>query len=459
MIWQRIYFVLISWFFICFPFHAETNNRVLLTIGGKPVSVDEFNLCYSRFSSGSHISAERFFDHFLLYKLKAFDARNHGWDTVPDIRIQCDLLKGKVLKHYMTDPAKADAFHLSCYRKGFSRMCDDNWVKVEHISVFLPQHASPAQERAAWEKINSVYQSLKQGISFDDLYRKYEDVRSDSYLKDVWMPQSALIKEFADKLQTLEIGGISAPFYSPLGIHIVRLVGRKSGVSYEEALLKIRGMDECKYDCMKLVDYGCFYDWKQGSQALSPEILAKMELAEDGLLAAYWDESYETDKRNVSSDELMQYFKDNEERYRWKLPHFKGGVVHCLNKKSASRLKKKLKKLPYDLWKQAIKELSSEDKTLVAEVETGVFRIGSNVYVDKLAFKCGSFNPDPKFTYTFVIGKRLKKGPENYTDVQDEVLNDYLAEINRQRLEELLGKYSVEINQEVLKTVNYSGSK
>ncbi|MBT0709053.1 hypothetical protein INE91_02886 [Phocaeicola vulgatus] len=91
-------------------------------------------------------------------------------------------------------------------------------------------------------------------------------------------------------------------------------------------------------------------------------------------------------------------------------------------------------------------------------MEAGVFQIGTNRYIDKLVFKCGSFQPEPDLPYTFVMGKKLKKGPESYEDVREAVVKDYLTVYEDAWLKDLKQKYKVEINQEVLKTVNNNGS-
>ena len=92
------------------------------------------------------------------------------------------------------------------------------------------------------------------------------------------------------------------------------------------------------------------------------------------------------------------------------------------------------------------------------KAEAGVFQIGTNRYIDKLVFKCGSFQPEPDLPYTFVMGKKLKKGPESYEDVREAVVKDYLTVYEDAWLKDLKQKYKVEINQEVLKTVNNNGS-
>ena len=56
------------------------------------------------------------------------------------------------------------------------------------------------------------------------------------------------------------------------------------------------------------------------------------------------------------------------------------------------------------------------------------------------------------------MGKKLKKGPESYEDVRETVVKDYLSVCEDAWLKDLKRKYKVEINQEVLKTVNNNGS-
>jgi peptidyl-prolyl cis-trans isomerase SurA len=156
---------------------------------------------------------------------------------------------------------------------------------------------------------------------------------------------------------------------------------------------------------------------------------------------------------------LQSYFESHKNDYAWDLPHFKGGVIHCLNKKVASKLKKRLKKCPLNKWNEEISAFSQENPEWKVVVETGLFQIGTNPYVDKLAFKCGHFTPRTDLPYAFVLGKRLKKGPEDFQDVRNEVQRDYRLWTERTQMEELKRGFRIEINQDILKTVNCSGKK
>ena len=268
------------------------------------------------------------------------------------------------------------------------------------------------------------------------------------YLDGEWIPERCLIKEFTGQLNTLKKGNYSAPFFSPLGIHIVYLLDRRQG-GYPSGVTGNAAMQ-------KVADSGPI---ERKDSLLNK---TRMELCQvsDGLLAAYWDKRHGGTKSGTISDkELQSYFESHKNDYAWDLPHFKGGVIHCLNKKVASKLKKRLKKCPLNKWNEEISAFSQENPEWKVVVETGLFQIGTNPYVDKLAFKCGHFTPRTDLPYAFVLGKRLKKGPEDFQDVRNEVQRDYRLWTERTQMEELKRGFRIEINQDILKTVNCSGKK
>lgn len=432
----------IAWLFLCllmgleFSVSYAEDRRVLFRIDGEETSVEEFEHYYTQVYAVSRVSVEQFLPHFLYYKLKVADAKRQSWDTITDFRLQCSALQNEILKSEKRGvPQKQDTLL--------------NWVRFRQISFLLPQHASSEQERVARQRIDSVYTALKNGIPFEKLAQPYiKNLLPSPYLDGEWIPERCLIKEFTEQLSTLKKGNYSAPFFSPLGIHIVYLLDRRQGVYPSGATGNVA--------VQKVANSGPT-EWKD-----SLLNKARMELCQvsDGLLAAYWDKRHGgTKSGNISDKELQNYFESHKNDYAWDLPHFKGGVIHCLNKKVASKLKKRLKKCPLDKWNEEISAFSQENPEWKFVVETGLFQIGTNPYVDKLAFKCGQFTPRTDLPYAFVLGKRLKKGPEDFQDVRDEVLRDYRLWTERAQMEELKRGFRIEINQDILKTVNCSGKK
>lgn len=432
----------ITWLFLCLlmglkfsVFYAE-DRRVLFRIDGEETSVEEFEHYYTQVYAASRVSVEQFLPHFLYYKLKVADAKRQSWDTITDFRLQCSALQNEILKSEERGvPQKQDTLL--------------NWVRFRQISFLLPQHASSEQERVARQRIDSVYTALKNGIPFEKLAQSYVKAPLPSpYWDGEWIPERCLIKEFTGQLNTLKKGNYSAPFFSPLGIHIVYLLDRRKGVYPSETTENA--------NMQKVADSGL----TERKDSLLNKTRMELCQVSDGLLAAYWDKRHGGTKSGTISDkELQNYFESHKNDYAWDLPHFKGGVIHCLNKKVASKLKKRLKKCPLDKWNEEISAFSQENPEWKVVVETGLFQIGTNPYVDKLAFKCGHFTPRTDLPYAFVLGKRLKKGPEDFQDVHDEVQRDYRLWMERTQMEELKRGFRIEINQDILKTVNCSGKK
>jgi peptidyl-prolyl cis-trans isomerase SurA len=58
-----------------------------------------------------------------------------------------------------------------------------------------------------------------------------------------------------------------------------------------------------------------------------------------------------------------------------------------------------------------------------------------------------------------VLGKKMKKGPESYKDVSGKVEKNFRKAKKEAEMEALIQKYRVEIDEEVLKTVNRCGNK
>ena len=150
---------------------------------------------------------------------------------------------------------------------------------------------------------------------------------------------------------------------------------------------------------------------------------------------------------------LATYFKFHSSDYRWEHPRYKGVVLHCADKKTAKQAKKLLKKVPENEWEDMLRKTFNTSGAETIKIEQGVFADGDNKYIDKLVFKKGTFDPVVSYPFTIAVGKK-QKGPEDYREVIDQVRKDYRSYLNAYWEQELRESGKVEINQEVLKTVN-----
>ncbi len=416
-------------------------------IDGKPVARSTYET-YLRKHAARHSDAR--LQAFVDYQLKIYHAEVQGVDTLPAFRLQLLASRNRLMKAFQVDEAQEEAELRRLYERGLQRLESNDWIRMAHISRYLSQHADRRTEMAAQELMDSLYIRLKAGEDFARLAARYsddEESRMEGGLLP-WMAVNKNLQEWVERLARLEKDEISQPFYSPLGIHIVKWVDRKPSLSFEERKADLQEFRERK-GLVRL---------RTLTAAQEAEITRRTKGLRDDMLAAHMTRKHGTDETVYQENDLEAYFKAHKSDYRWDLPHYRGAVLHCKDKKTASTLKKYLKKHPFEQWEEAFRQAVAKDSIPRARMEAGIFQIGRNAYIDKLVFKCGAYEADKSLPYIIVIGKKLKKGPETYHDVRDEVVRDYQASHQDAWIKTLRQVYKVEIDQEVLKTVNYDGS-
>lgn len=371
------------------------NDNVLMKIDGEDIYLSEFDYFYNKVASRMDCSRDEYFHYFLRYKMKVYDAKRLGLDKNADYERKIKRLEAAIRSYDNAGYVDAGKKRNGAIKLLTYRVCQNN--DMSGAIAFM----------------NGVCSKLKSGATLQDICDSYPELTLQVY-------ESSELKyclgEVRSELQKIQAGGCSSPFVSPEGVNIVL---NESNTSF-----------------------GCSIS----------------DFAVDALLASEWDRCRPDDCMKCSDDELEHYFKANKKKYMWELPHYKGAVIHCKNKKSASKIKKKLRKLPVEEWTERLRYLSEEDFRYDAIVESGLFCIGENEYVDKLVFKCGNYNPKEEYPYTFVIGKCLDYMPGSYEDVYDVLLKDYMLEKENRYFDELERKLRVEKYIDVLKTVNSSGS-
>ena len=438
----------------------KAEEMSLLRIGEETISMSEFSRYFRQANHAQGNDAQTYFQNFLHYKLKVADAHARGMDTLPDFRRQCEALQTSVLKNYFIDDQLADSYYRLWYEQQLNRLSSREWVKIEILTFRLSQHSSAKEDGDAVRIMDGLHGFLRtKNVQLGNLSQLVIDSRvtceNDG---SKWVPVNSLVQEIVDKQSTLSRGSFSNPFYSPLGIHIIRLIDRKENLNMEQALPVMKSyMSRLGADAPAL-KRDMYRRWTAGELRLPDEVALQLKQIYDGLLAVYWDKAFLFKKMSYHPRDLEAYFQLHKANYQWRYPHFKGVVIHCMNRKAASKIKKRLKNLPLNLWEDALKSMERENSRYRTRTESGLFQIGKNPYVDRLVFKCGDFEPLEDLPYTFVLGKRMKDGPEEYRDVQTQVEADYRIQKEKEVFDGLSSRFGVEINQEVLKTVNSCGN-
>jgi peptidyl-prolyl cis-trans isomerase SurA len=110
-------------------------------------------------------------------------------------------------------------------------------VQVEHIFVAIPPNATAQDSLQKKTKIEGAYAMIQSGKSFEDVVKEYSEDKSSASNagKLPWFGSNRMVPEFIVATRNLkDTGNISAPFTTPFGYHIVKLIGKKPVGSFEE---------------------------------------------------------------------------------------------------------------------------------------------------------------------------------------------------------------------------------
>lgn len=144
---------------------------------------------------------------------------------------------------------------------------------------------------------------------------------------------------------------------------------------------------------------------------------------------------------------IENFFALNRKNYAFGKPHFKGLVVRCDSEETMKLIRKSTKKMNYQEAANYINAMVNTDSAHVAVAEFGIWKEGGNGVVDKEAFKVKNAidkKPHKDFKVAFVIGKKLKKLPEVYTDVRGAVTTDYQNYLMDEWIKSLRQKHKIE---------------
>lgn len=443
---------------LVFVQYLQAQGEVVFSIDSKPVTKEEFVYQWKK----TNMSLDAFLESYIDFKLKVYDAEQNGLDTTTSFRSQFAYLNNQLLKQRVVDRQKELLEKQRLYTANQQRMQSTEWVKLAHISVRIPQHADSNYERQAKNWIDSVYLALQRGTDFNQLVNKIQtSSRNDLQISAEvmpWLPVDLHLNEWKSQLSTLRSQRFSVPFYSPKGIHIMKWVGQQSSAPYEDVAKELSLRLEKKGRQNSAIDLNLLSSWlKNGNEGLQdPSSKWQLQEIRDMMLASSL--SWIDEKQSEWDDAVLEhYYKQHQDKYKWKLPRYKGAVIHAKDKKTGKSIKKYLKDVPMENWKRAFDRLFADKEQADAIMDYGLFELGKNDFIDELVFKCTKAERLQDYPYSFVMGKKMKKGPTSFQDVRTLVLQDYQKDNVTSMTKQLRKKYRVEIYSNVLKTVNNDG--
>ena len=410
---KRCISLLINLYVIVLCTFAGQSDLILVKIGDMEISRSAFEYMYRRHclnGGDNKKTLNEYLDLFVNQKLKAIEAEACGYDTFPSFQDEllnfCDELKA------------GDDLHNDITAGVYEPLGDE--VLVAHIFKYLPQDASAEQLSRTTALMDSIYASLQNGAEFTELAKKYSDDRKTADRGGVlpWFSVNRKTKEFeTNAFADLSVGSYTMPFFTPEGCHILKLLGRRR------------------------IPRGRYSD-------ISGSSLHVQEFR-DAMLSAMIENKVLSEKSAEFSVEA--FFRKNKSDYKWANPRFNGVVFYAKDKKQIKVIKKLLKKTPKEKWLAQLEEMKNIGFDIL--FSGTMFSEGDDANVDKVIFKKGELMPKVGYPYMGTFGKKVKV-PDTYMDVAEQVIPDYKKYLEKSWINNLRDKYKVEINQEVLKTVN-----
>ena len=467
--------ILISFAFAAIAMTAAAQeDPIVMRINGTPVTRSEFEYNYNKNNSEGVIdkkNVEEYVDLFVNYKLKVQAALDDRLDTLSSYQKEFRQYRDQQIRPLLIPEGAKEKEVRNYYDEMIARLEGKQLLQPAHILIHLTQDATEEQKAAAKARIDSVYQALKDGADFAELAKKVSQDPGSASRGGLlpWIGPNQLVKEFEDVAYSLEVDQISEPFLMTYGYDVIKLMGKKDLETYEELHDKIMQYLEAQglenHIAQQILDSIAGQNQKTIEQILdekTEEFCAKdselkylVQEYHDGLLLFEECNSKIWEPASKDTLALKNYFSKNKKQYAWDVPHYRGMVYYCKDAADIKAVQKVVKKVPHDKWMNTIRETFNKDSIMV-RVERRVFKKGDNPNIDRLVFKDKSAELKPVNNYPNigVFGKVLKKGPAEWTDVSNQVVNDYQRLKEDEFVAELRKRYTVEIDKAVLATVN-----
>jgi peptidyl-prolyl cis-trans isomerase SurA len=454
---------------------AQSSDPTIMTINGVPVSRSEFEYSYNKNNGEGVIdklSVDEYVTLFVNYKLKVAAALDAKLDTLSSFRQEYAMYRDQQVKPTMVTDAEVLTEARQMYDRTKAMIGSRGLIRPAHILLKLSTKATAQQQDKIKQRIDSVYSALQAGADFAEMAEKISDDGGSAARGGElpWIAPSQTLKEFEDVAYSLAPGEMSKPFLSPIGYHIVLMKERKQLEPFDSlkqnivASLERRGIRNDIADMKlrrkvnesagKLTAEQVMQQQSDSLAATDNELKYLFQEYHDGLLLYEISSREVWDKASQDEAALKAWFDTHKKNYAWKEPRYKGIAYHVKTKADVKAVKKCVKSLPFDQWTEALRTTFNPDSVIRIRVEKGIFKPGDNATIDKMVFKQNvSATSDANYPIDAVFGKKVKR-PDDYTDVRQQVVEDLQDYLEKEWVEDLRRRYQVEVNKEVLKTVN-----
>lgn len=202
-----------------------SQDSVVMTVAGKPVSVREFLFMAEKngqVNLSDQKARESFVELYKTFKLKVAEAENEGLDETAAFSEELEEYRSQLTSDFLSDKEGEDA----AVRVEFNRMKE--MVECTHILFRLPEQTLSRDTAAVYERAMLAYNRIHNGEDFDAVAK--ECVASDSihvaYEHVYRLHPMQTVKAFENAVFTAPVGTLIPPLRTKMGYHIIRIDNR-----------------------------------------------------------------------------------------------------------------------------------------------------------------------------------------------------------------------------------------
>jgi peptidyl-prolyl cis-trans isomerase SurA len=225
------------------PAFAQNNgDKVLMTVGGEKVTVQEFENVYHKNPSGKESdpkSVNDYLDLYINFRLKVKEARDLGYDTSAAFKNELNGYRKQLSQPYLTDTIISDKL----MKEAYDRIQWD--VRASHVLIKCDADALPKDTLIAYNKAMKIRDRILKGEDFGKIANNESE---DPYAKQTknggdlgyFTALMGFVYPFETAAYTLKEGEISMPVRSQFGYHIIKVTDKIKHVEMTTAHIMVK---------------------------------------------------------------------------------------------------------------------------------------------------------------------------------------------------------------------------
>lgn len=209
-------------------FAQNMPQDVLFTVDKQKVTADEFMNVYNKNNKQLDESVDKttineYLELYINFKLKVHEAEQQGLHKDEKFLKEISGYREQLAKTLLRDTSVIN----NMIEEAYNRMKYD--LRVSHIMVKLPKHASSEDTVAAYKKIMKIREEVIKGGDFAKIARdKSEDMYASRTGGDIgYFSALTYAYPFESAAYNLKVGDVSMPVRTVSGYHLIKLTDKR----------------------------------------------------------------------------------------------------------------------------------------------------------------------------------------------------------------------------------------